>query len=456
MGIGPEKVYTVSRLNREIKEILEDHYGLVWIVGEVSNFRVPSSGHYYLTLKDEDSQIRAVMFRSQNRRLSFLPEDGMKVMGCGRLTVYEPRGEYQIILELLEPKGIGALQIAFEQLKNRLQEEGLFDEARKKPIPFLPGKIGVVTSPTGAAIHDFLTLVDRRFANIEVLIHPARVQGEGSAGEIVAGIDYFNHWKEVEVIVVMRGGGSLEDLWSFNEETVARAVFASEIPVISAVGHEVDYTIADFVADMRAPTPSAAAEVVIQRKDILVDSLQALKERLEYWRETYFTGQRERLGQLSSRLKDPRRQLDDWRLKTDDLSSRLYWSLSRFLSQQTRMLTQFSERLVVQDPRHQIERHRVKLQEGRERLLVSINYLLHGLRKEWEMQEKALQALDPGEVLKRGYSITRRLPDLRVVKTSQDVEEGGKLRIILGKGELISTVDEKRERLDGKIFDLVD
>ncbi len=445
MEIGPEKIYTVSGLNREIKEILEDHYGLVWVVGEVSNFRAPSSGHYYFTLKDEDSQIRAVMFRGQNRRLSFLPEGGMKVMGCGRLTVYEPRGEYQIILELLEPKGIGALQIAFEQLKTRLQEEGLFDEAKKKTIPFLPRKIGVVTSPTGAAIYDFLTVVDRRFANIEVLIHPARVQGEGSAEEIVAGIDYFNQWNEVDVIVIMRGGGSLEDLWSFNEESVARAVFTSEIPVISAVGHEVDYTIADFVADMRAPTPSAAAELVVERKDILADSLQTLKERLKYWKEVFFTEQRERLSQRSSRLKDPRRQLDDWRLKIDDLSSRLYWSLSRVLSQQTLMLTQFSERLVVQDPRHQIVQHRVKLLEERERLQVSINHLLRGLRKEWEVQQKSLQALDPDEVLKRGYSITRRLPDLRVVKTSRDVEKGGGIRITLAKGELISIVDEKRE-----------
>jgi len=242
------KVYTVSELTKKIRETLEVNFDLIWVTGEISNLRTPSSGHYYFTLKDKESQIKAVLFRPQLRFLKFLPQDGMDIICYGRLTVYEKRGEYQIIIEYLEPKGIGALSFAFEQLKEKLSKEGLFDQAHKKPIPFLPKRIGIITSPTGAAIRDMIQIIGRRFSNLEIYIYPVRVQGEEAPSEIVRAIYEMNQWGKVDVIILGRGGGSLEDLWAFNTEEVARAIFDSKIPIISAVGHEIDFTIADFVA----------------------------------------------------------------------------------------------------------------------------------------------------------------------------------------------------------------
>ena len=271
-----KKILTVSELTLEIKHHLEEGFGEIWVEGEISNFRSPSSGHYYFTLKDGKSQIRGVIFRFMGRYLKFEPQDGLAVICRGKISVYEPRGEYQLILDYMEPKGIGALQLAFEQLKEKLEKEGLFDAARKKPLPLLPKKIGIVASPTGAAIRDLLNVIGRRFPNVGILINPVKVQGEGSAQEIASAIYELNTIPEIDVIVVARGGGSLEDLWAFNEEIVARAIDHSSLPVISAVGHEIDFTIADFVADLRAPTPSVAGELVVKDKaelSHLIDSL---------------------------------------------------------------------------------------------------------------------------------------------------------------------------------------
>src|SRR5512136_2779310 len=265
-----KRILTVSRLTALIRSTLEENFEHVWVEGEVSNLSTPSSGHLYFTLKDAGAQLRCVMFKGAVRNLRFRLKDGMGLILRGRITVYEQRGDYQLIAEYAEPLGIGALQLAFEQLKERLVREGLFDESRKKPLPVLPQRIGVVTSPTGAAIHDILTVVNRRFANVQILIVPVRVQGDGAAAEIAAAIDDVNRYGAVDVMIVGRGGGSLEDLWAFNEEAVARAIARSRIPVISAVGHETDYTIADFAADLRAPTPSAAAELAVKDRDELV------------------------------------------------------------------------------------------------------------------------------------------------------------------------------------------
>ena len=258
------KIYSVSELSQQIRNLLEKEFPDVWVVGEVSNFRAASSGHLYFTLKDESAQIRAVCFRNQARYLKFRPQDGISVIARGHLSVYETRGEYQLYIEYLEPAGLGALQLAFEQLKQKLAAEGLFDPGRKKPLPLLPRTVGVVTSPTGAVIRDILRVLRRRFRNMNVMLGPVKVQGEGAAEEIVEGIKTLNRQTGVDVIIVARGGGSLEDLWAFNEEIVARAIAASKIPIISAVGHETDFTIADFVADLRAPTPSAAAALVVR------------------------------------------------------------------------------------------------------------------------------------------------------------------------------------------------
>src|SRR4030067_3150139 len=257
-------ILTVSELTQEIKDILEDKFPDVWVEGEISNLRIPPSGHIYFTLKDDFSQIRVVLFKNQARSLRFSPEDGLHVICRGRGSLYEKRGEYQLILEEMEPKGIGALQLAFLQVKERLEKEGFFDPARKRQIPMVPQTIGIVTSPTGAVIRDMLQIIDRRFENVHILLYPVRVQGEGASLEIARAIEYFNDRMNVDVIIVGRGGGSLEDLWAFNEEGVARAIYHSRIPIISAVGHETDYTISDFVADLRAPTPSAAAALGVK------------------------------------------------------------------------------------------------------------------------------------------------------------------------------------------------
>ncbi len=248
-------ILTVSELTREIKDILEDRFPDVWIEGEISNLRIPPSGHIYFTLKDDFSQIRAVLFKMQARTLRFVPEDGLHIIGRGRVSLYEKRGDYQLILESIEPKGMGALQLAFLQLKEKLEREGLFDPTLKKTIPMIPQKIGIVTSPTGAVIQDMLHILERRFKNLHILLYPVRVQGEGASSEIAEAINYFNRFTDADVMIVGRGGGSLEDLWAFNEEVVARAIYRSKTPIISAVGHETDYTIADFVADLRAPHP---------------------------------------------------------------------------------------------------------------------------------------------------------------------------------------------------------
>ena len=274
-------IYSVTELTRNIRAVLEDSFQQVWVEGEISNFIKHTSGHMYFSLKDEGSVLSCVMFKGVNQRLAFKPESGLKVIAGGRISVYDKRGQYQIYVENMEPKGVGALQLALEQLKKRLAAEGLFDKAAKKPIPYLPHRIGVVTSPTGAAIRDILNVTKRRFQNIDLIINPVRVQGKGSSLEIAEAIDDFNRFKKVDVIIVARGGGSLEDLWAFNEEIVARAIYASKIPVISGVGHEIDWTIADFVSDFRAPTPSAAAELVIPRKEDLMRRIEELVSRLK-------------------------------------------------------------------------------------------------------------------------------------------------------------------------------
>ncbi|MGH9357165.1 MAG: exodeoxyribonuclease VII large subunit, partial [Terriglobia bacterium] len=276
------KVYTVSALTQELRAVLEPRFLDVWVTGEVSNFRAASSGHLYFTLKDQTAQLRIVCFRNQARYLKFKPQDGVSLIARGNLCIYDARGEYQLMAEYLEPAGLGALQLAFEQLKQKLAAEGLFDPARKKPLPVLPRTVGVVTSPSGAAIRDILRVLRRRYRNMSVLLYPARVQGEGAAREIVEGVRYFNQHGGADVLIVARGGGSLEDLWPFNEESVARAIAASGLPVISAVGHETDFTIADFVADLRAPTPSAAAEIAVHRKQDFESDLRNRERRISH------------------------------------------------------------------------------------------------------------------------------------------------------------------------------
>lgn len=350
------KIFTVTEVTRQIRELLESNFPDICIAGEISNFRPAASGHFYFSLKDATAQMRAVMFRGANSRLKFRPEDGLEVICFGKIGVYEPRGEYQILIQHMEPKGIGDLQLAFEQLKKKLEAEGLFAPERKRVIPFLPKKIGIVTSPTGAAIRDMIHILQRRFPNIEILIAPVLVQGENAAGEIAQAIQELNRLATVDVIIVGRGGGSIEDLWAFNEEVVARAIFESKIPIISAVGHETDFTIADFVADLRAPTPSAAAELVIPVKEELVYTVEQLKHRSKKAIARILENLHLQIRQWTNLIRDPSRRLADLALTLDRLTDRLVTSLEHSLEMKKENILHLRRHLEGLNPKNTLAR----------------------------------------------------------------------------------------------------
>jgi len=439
----PRNIYSVSQLNAEIKILIEESFPFIWIFGEISNFRVPASGHYYFSLKDSTSQISAVMFRGQQRQLTFKPEDGMSVTGMGRLGVYEPRGSYQIILEYLEPSGIGALQIAFEKLKKRLAAEGCFDDALKKPIPMLPNHISVITSPTGAVIHDITNTISRRFANCHIQIIPTKVQGSGAAKEICAALELLNDRNEAEVAILARGGGSLEDLQAFNTESVARAILASQIPVISAIGHETDYTIADFTADLRAATPTAAAELVVPEKSILQRRCNDLLKQVQTTYMNYFNRLQLKLNSISKRLIDPRRKLEDFRLRLDDLGERIHRTLARQFNYKRDHLDLWQNRLMVNTPRHLLDKAEKQLEQINEKLIKSLMISNHSKQIKLRELNATLEALNPLAILARGYSITRTIPDAAVVKNEEEVVLDQELEIMLAKGRLVCRVEGK-------------
>ena len=392
------KFLTITELNELVKGTLESRIDALWVQGEISNFRVPPSGHFYFTLKDEQSQICAVMFRRQGTRLRFLPEDGMSVLCYGRVSVYSIRGDLQLYVEDMEPQGQGALYVAFEQLKNKLAAEGLFAVERKRPLPFLPESIGIVTSDRGAALHDMLRVLGDRFSDRRVVIRPVKVQGGGAAREIAAGIADLNRLEAVDVIIAGRGGGSLEDLWAFNEEIVARAIYASRIPVVSAVGHEIDFTIADFVADHRAPTPTAAAEMVVPRKVDLLEQVAALELQLQRCMQLKLSHTRDGLKAWVKRLADPGRKLRDNQQLLDELSLDL------------------------------VRRMQDRLRACQDRL---------------NRQTGRLNALSPLAVLERGYSIAHKLPEEHIVKDAAALAAGDLLRITLASGKALCRVEGK-------------
>lgn len=389
---------TVSELNEIVKGTLERELESFWVVGEISNFRVPPSGHLYFTLKDDKSQIAAVMFRRQGLSLTFQPENGMEVLCFGRVSLYSPRGDLQIYVETMEPRGQGALYVALEQLKKRLGEEGLFAVERKRPLPFLPASIGIVTSLQGAVLRDMLRIIGDRFPERRVIVRPVKVQGEGAAEEIAQGIRELGDSGMVEVMIVGRGGGSLEDLWAFNEGLVARAIFAAPVPVISAVGHEIDFTIADFVADHRAPTPTAAAEMVVPRKEELKVQVQILSSRMERMILTKIEAERDACDQLVRRLVDPRRRLRENQIRLDDLSLSLW---RRF--------------------RDHLDRLKSRLTHGAGRL----------------------GTLSPLAVLERGYSIAHKMPEALLVKDSNSIQVGELLRVTFARGKSLCRVEDK-------------
>ena len=435
-------ILSVSDLTRFIKQQLENRFVDVWVEGEASNLRTPGSGHLYFTLKDESAQLRAVLFRSAGRAVRFLPKEGQQVLCHGRVTVYEPRGEYQIVVDSIEPRGIGALQAAFEQLKERLQKEGLFDPSRKKPLPVLPRRIGIVTSPTGAAIRDILKVLSGPWAKLEIVINPVPVQGGGAASAIASAIDELNDRGPFDLLIVGRGGGSLEDLWAFNEEVVARAIFRSRIPVISAVGHEVDYTISDFVADLRAPTPTAAAEAVIQARRKWYDQIDFQRVRLNHGMRRGLEMARSRLNVYQRSLRDPRKAIEASLFRLDELEVRIRRGLFNTLRHQAQRLRHARESLRHRSPVERLHRLGTRTQELTKRFELQAGFYLRQKRNCLESLLTALDGLSPLAILSRGYSITRKLPEMRLIKKAQEVNPGMRVQVRLHQGELICRVEE--------------
>ncbi len=437
-------VLTVTELTRHIKSLLEESIGFVWVVGEVSNLRQPASGHLYFTLKDEESQIAVVMFKNRNVHLRFQLEDGMAVIAGGLVSVYERRGNYQIIAQELEPRGVGALQLAFEQLKEKLEKEGLFDPEHKKPLPMLPQRIGVVTSPTGAAIRDILNVIQRRFSNVHVLIYPVLVQGEQAAGQIAQGISDVDRLADVDVIIVTRGGGSLEDLWAFNEEVVARAIYECNTPIISAVGHEIDFTIADFVSDVRAPTPSAAAELVVQERETLAETIDTLQKQLDgYMRQHVLSlSHRVELCVESYVFQRPTERLRQLTQRLDELTIRQEQA-ARAIAQQIRArVERVASAVTLLSPRGQVCSAWEFLQDAFARLRTSCRHRTDMLQSTLETAVGKLDSLSPLAVLARGYSLAWRLPEEALLRDAGALSEGDAVRLQLHKGSALLRVDK--------------
>lgn len=442
MDIFAEKrILSVSQLTGLIRGVMEENFQQVWVEGEVSNLAMPGSGHLYFTLKDAGAQLRCVMFRASARALRFQPKDGLGLIVRGRLTVYDQRGDYQLLVEYLEPKGIGALQLAFSQLKEKLVREGLFAEDHKRPLPVLPQRIGIVTSPTGAAIHDMLAVISRRFANVEILVAPVKVQGEGAAAEIAAAIDDFNRYRAIDVMIVGRGGGSLEDLWAFNEESVARAIYRSHIPVISAVGHEVDFTIADLVADLRAPTPSAAAELVVQSKGELTATCTALEHRLHKALQHRLREYAGTVRSLQRALREPAMLVGYLGQRLDDLQERLKNAVDGMIDDRRGRVENCCNRLHLQNPIVRIEQARERLLNCAVRADQAVSRAVGSRNEHCRVLAGKLEALSPLATLSRGYAVAQQIPDLSIVTSYHQLSQGDRLKLIFREGGATCQVD---------------
>jgi len=438
LNLAPErKIWSVSELTARIRDILTAQFSNLWVEGEVSNFRPAQSGHLYFTLKDEKAQVRCVCFKNQAIRLRFRPEDGLKLIVRGSIGVYEPRGEYQIYVEHIEPAGLGALQLAFEQLKRRLEAEGLFAESRKKPLPLLPSRIGVVTSPRGAAVRDIIRILRRRFPGLHLLVYPVRVQGEGAAEDIAGALDYLSRRRSVDVILLARGGGSIEDLWAFNEERLARAIAACKIPVVSGVGHETDFTIADFVADVRASTPSAAAEIVVRSRQEFDRHLKELEHKISQRMRYLLLEWRHALKELATHMGFRRLEelLRRHRQQTDELTLRLGTGLQTRLERLRRRFTIAGTRIASFDFRARIRTLGLRLVQRSAELGVRIERLLVGKAQRLERLRVQLEERGPLRVLERGYAICTDAAG-NVVRAADQVPLGAEVNVQLARGRL--------------------
>ncbi|OAN14300.1 exodeoxyribonuclease VII large subunit [Photobacterium jeanii] len=436
-----DRIFTVSSLNAQVRLLLENEMGIVWLVGELSNLSMPVSGHWYFTLKDSRAQVKCAMFRGNNRRVTFKPANGTQVLVKARLSLYEPRGDYQLIIESMQPEGDGRLQQQFEQLKMNLAAEGLFAQTLKKPLPVQPKRVGVVTSKTGAALHDILNVLQRRDPSLPVVIYPTMVQGEGAAISIAQAIGRANARQECDVLIVGRGGGSLEDLWAFNEEIVARTIAASQIPIISAVGHEVDVTIADFVADMRAPTPSAAAELVSRDNSHQTQKIQQKKQQLSHSLRTYFSERRRQLTLLEHRLErqHPQLRLNQQSQRLDDVSSRLHRAMDNYLNQHRQHLNRNEHKLALHSPVHKLEQQANRLERVHNRLHDAMDRRLLTARHQLAMAAEKLETVSPLATLGRGYSITRDSKG-KVIRSADQVKQGDSITTKIANGDIHSVV----------------
>ena len=435
-------VYSVSELNRDVKTLLDRAFPLLWIQGEISNFSRPSSGHWYFTLKDKQGQIRAAMFKMRNRHIPFTPENGTEVVVRAKVSLYEPRGDYQLIVEHMEEAGAGALQRAFDELKHKLQSQGLFDTDHKRAIPTHPGVIGVITSPSGAAIRDILSILKRRLPGLPVILYPVPVQGEDAGKQIATMIAKAAQRNEVDVLILSRGGGSLEDLWAFNEEVVAHAIYDCAIPIVCGVGHEIDFTIADFVADRRAPTPSAAAELVTPDREELEKGLQALNRRLNLTTRNQLISLRERIRNLSKQLTHPSQTLQRQAQRIDDLEARLAQSISFKIRQEQTLISNSISRLYRFTPSNQLQQFNTKYRHLEQRLMASMKHILHNKQVIMANSARGLHTVSPLSTLERGYAIVQK-PDESIVRSIKDVDEGDKIYARLGHGRLLCAIEEK-------------
>ncbi len=435
------RIYGVSELNAAVQNLFEDRFRGIWVEGEISNCRPATSGHFYFSLKDANSQVKCALFKGAARFVKFKPQDGMKVLARGNLEVYEARGEYQLIVEALEPQGVGALQIAFEQLKKKLAAEGLFAPESKRPLPTLPRRLGIVTSTAGAVLRDILQIVERRFPGLHIRVFPALVQGEGSIEQVCAGLAHFSAGGWADVVIVARGGGSLEDLWTFNEEAVARAIRASKVPVVSAIGHETDFTIADFVADLRAPTPSAAAELIICTKESLLDSiaaqnakmLQALRYRFAMCGRALHERGVDRAATIMHRAITRRSQ------RVDELEFGLRRCMQSLLDTRARRLREATQRLQANDLRLKLAQGKHSGQTLHERMIRTMKDRLWQSRRQYESLDLHLRQLSPLAVLNRGYAIVQN-PQGQALRSASETGPGEDLSVRLSRGRLNVTV----------------
>jgi len=442
------EVYTVSSLNREARRLIEAHLGVIWIEGEISNLARPSSGHLYWTMKDENAQLRCAMFRQNNRLLKFTPDSGQHVLARGRVSIYETRGEFQLVVEYLEEAGEGLLRRRFEELKNKLAAEGLFDASRKRPPPRLPRRIGIVTSPSGAAVRDVLTVLARRFPAVPALVYPTAVQGKGAADEIARALRLADERRECDLLILTRGGGSLEDLWSFNEEVVARAIAALETPVIAGVGHEIDFTIADFVADVRAPTPSGAAELAVPDQAQWLGALDVIGSRLSQATQQHLTGPQRLLESLEHRLNrsHPGVQLRQSSQRLDELETRLRLRLERSLAEPRSRLTELTASLLGATPRHLLAGLHDRLRYNVRELDRGVREVLYTRRNRLSLAERTLRSVSPVATLDRGYAIVTTADG--VVTNAAATPPGTNIDVRLARGGLSATVDESHSASD--------